>query len=183
METACEYQESRIVFHLADVPDLYAIHQRVMAVTEGDRNVAYAPMGQDRDGRMVVVLRAGPGVVMPDGRATERHVMEDGMTFLVQAGVRLVKRSDFGERMPTEDEAMEKWNRLLADGGFLAENTRLVESHIAFHHKRLNQQTRLPFWAVSSRLTVVDAEKAAAAMVRGVGRNRGLGFGMLMGAA
>lgn len=178
--TTSEYRETSISFSDKDVPDLYAIHQRVMVVTDGDRAITYAPVGLNREGRMVVALRAMPGVEMPDGIAAERKPVEDGMSFTIHAGVRLVKRSDRGERMPTEEEALEKWTRAVTAGGFRAEKTSMVESAIAFHHKRLGQHTRLPFWAVSSQLTVVDAEKAAATMVRGVGRSRGLGFGMLV---
>lgn len=174
-----EYQETRITFTVSDVPDLYAIHQRVMVVTDGDHAITYAPVGLDEENRMMVALRAMPEVEMPDGMMADRHAVMDNATFRIQTGVRLVKRSDRGERMPTEDEALEKWNMALLAGGFRTENTRMVESNIAFHHKRLNQHTRLPFWAVSSTLTVVDAEKAAETMVRGVGRSRGLGFGML----
>lgn len=174
------YLESIIAFAAKDVPDLYAIHQRVMAVTGGDKAITYAPIGSDREGRMTVALRALPGMLMPDGIATERKPVKDGMSFMIRTGVRLVKRSDRGERMPTVDEALEKWTHAVTDGGFQVESVRMAESAIAFHHKRLNQQTRLPFWAVSSALTVVDAKKAAETMVRGVGRSRGLGFGMLM---
>ncbi|CDQ10634.1 conserved protein of unknown function [Acidithiobacillus ferrivorans] len=175
-----EYLESRITFPLADVPDLYAIHQRVMAVTEGDKSITYAPAGHDLEGRMVVVMRSKPGIVMPVGTTAERKSVEYGITFTIRAGVRLVKQTRYGERMPTVDEAMEKWTNAMSAGSFLVANTRMVESAIAFHHQRLGQRTRLPFWAVSSTLTVVDSEKAAETMVRGVGRSRGLGFGMLM---
>lgn len=178
--TTSEYRETSISFAAKDVPDLYAIHQRVMVVTDGDKAITYAPVGADREGRMVVALRAMPCVEMPDSIAAEQKFIDEGMSFRIQAGVRLVKRSDFGERMPTGDEALEKWTRAVTAGGFHAENTRMAESAIAFHHQRLNQHTRLTFWAVSSTLTVVDAGKAVATMVRGVGRSRGLGFGMLM---
>lgn len=177
-----EYLESRITFPLADVPDLYAIHQRVMAVTEGDKSITYAPVGHDLEGRMVVVMRSKPGIVMPVGITAERKSVEYGITFTIRAGVRLVKQTRYGERMPTAEEAQEKWTRVVTAGGFQVSDTQqtsMVESNIAFHHTRLNQHTRLPFWAVGSTLTVVDAEKAAETMVRGVGRSRGLGFGML----
>ena len=176
---AFNYQETRITFTASDVPDLYAIHQRVMVVTDGDKAITYAPLGVDRERRMAVVLRAMPGVEMPDDMVADQKAVDDGITFKVNAGIRLVKRSDGGERMPTVDEAVAKWNAALLAGGFVASNTRMVESNIAFYHKRLCQQTRLPFWAVSGTLTVVDAEKAAETMVRGIGRSRGLGFGML----
>ena len=182
---AFNYQETRITFTASDVPDLYAIHQRVMVVTDGDKAITYAPLGVDRERRMAVVLRSMPGVSMPgtdrqgDDMAADQKAVDDGMTFKVNAGIRLVKRSDGGERMPTVDEAVAKWNAALLAGGFVASNTRMVESNIAFYHKRLCQQTRLPFWAVSGTLTAVDAEKAAETMVRGIGRSRGLGFGML----
>jgi hypothetical protein len=132
---------------------------------------------------MVVALRSAVDYrfqVAMEGVVAERKAVEAGMIFQVRAGVRLVKRSDRGERMPTEDEALEKWTRAVTAGGFSTEKTEMAESNITFFHQRLKQNTRLPFWAVSSQLTVVDAEKAAATMVRGVGRSRGLGFGMLM---
>lgn len=174
-----EYCETGISFAAKDVPDLYAIHQRVMVVTDGDKAISYAPVGLDREGFMVVKLRALPGVEMPDGIAVERKPVKNGTSFTIQAGVRLVKRSDCGERMPTEDEALEKWTRAVTAGGFQVEHTRMVESAMSFYHRRLDSHTRLPFWLVTSTLTVVDAEKAAETMVRGVGRSRGLGFGML----
>lgn len=182
------YQEALITFAVEDVSDLYAIHQRVKVVTDGDKAITYAPVGLDREGRMVVALRALPGVDMPGcttqgdgiGITVEPKSVKDGMSFTIHAGVRLVKQTRCGERMPTVEEAMEKWTSAVTAGGFLADDTRMVESNIAFFHKRLNQQTRLPFWAVSGTLTVVDAEKAAGTMVRGIGRSRGLGFGMLM---
>ncbi|MHB1643381.1 MAG: type I-E CRISPR-associated protein Cas6/Cse3/CasE [Acidithiobacillus sp.] len=173
------YQEAMITFAAEEVPDLYAIHQRTLAVTNGNQRITYAPVGLNREKRMAVALRAMPDVEVPAGLAFENMTIEKNAILTIHAGVRLVKRSDFGERMPTPEEALEKWNAALAAGGFQAENARMVESAIAFHHKRLNQNTRLPFWAVSSTLTVVDAEQAAATMVRGVGRSRGLGFGML----
>jgi hypothetical protein len=174
------YQETRITFAASDVPDLYAIHQMVMAITDGDKTISFAPVGLDFGGRMVVALRALPLMVMPGGMKTEEKHVEEGQSFAIHAGVRLVKRSDCGERMPKVEEAVKKWTSVMDAGGFQVADTRMVESAIAFHHQRLNKQIRLPFWAVSSTLTVVDAEKAAETMVRGVGRSRGLGFGMLM---
>lgn len=174
------YQETRIDFAPGDVPDLYAIHRRVMVVTDGDKSITYAPRGINRDGRMEVVLRAMPGVDLPDGIMAEIRSVKNGDTFLVYAGVRLMKRSDSGERMPTLDVAREKWTAALTAGGFQVSDSRLAASVMAFYHKRLNQKTRLPFWVASSRLKVVDAEKAAETLIRGVGRSRGLGFGMLM---
>jgi hypothetical protein len=191
MQKIAQYQEARITFAASDVPDLYAIHQKTLAVTEGDKAITYAPVGLNLERRMVVALRAMPGVEMPgcalqggcslqgDEMMADQCSIENGAIIPINAGVRLVKRSDHGERMPILDDALEKWNAALLAGGFKAENTRLVESAITFNHKRLNHHTRLPFWAVSSTLTVVDAEKAAETMVRGVGRSRGLGFGML----
>lgn len=194
-----EYVESTITFAARDVPDLYAVHRQVMMVTHGDKaityapvglrvmmvadenkDITYAPVGQHQEGRMVVALRAMPDVKMPDGILAERKPMENGMSFTIHAGIRLVKRSDRGERMPTVEEALEKWTHAVTEGGFTAGNTHMVDSTIAFYHQRLNHHTKLPFWVVSSELTVADAGKAAETMVKGIGRSRGLGFGMLM---
>lgn len=185
MQKFAQYQEARITFAASDVPDLYAIHQKTLAVTEGNKAITYAPVGLNRERRMVVALRAMPGVEMPGCALQGVEMMADQCSIEndaiipINAGVRLVKRSDHGERMSILDDALGKWNAALLAGGFKAENTRLVESAIAFYHRRLNNHLRLPFYAVSSTLTVVDAEKAAETMVRGVGRSRGLGFGML----
>jgi hypothetical protein len=177
MSDSNAYQEScRFLVAREDSGDLYAIHERIKAII-GNQPISYAPAGLDREGRMVVVLRSSPQSPLPDSKWM---YMEKGMAFKVNAGVRFVKRSDFGERMPTVGEALEKWTTVLSAGGFDARDTRLVESAIAFYHRRLNNHVRLPFWALSSTLTVVDAEKAAGTMIRGVGRSRGLGFGMLM---
>lgn len=179
MERIGTYQEARITFGASEVPDLYAIHQRVMVITDGDKSITYAPVGHDHEGRMAVALRAMPGVSLSVQITAEQKPVEEGMIFTINAGIRLVKQTRFGERMPTVFEALDKWDAAMVGGGFKSYGTYMVESVIAFHHKRLNQNIRLPFWAVSSTLTVVDAEKAAATMVRGVGRSRGLGFGML----
>lgn len=183
MQQIAQYQEACITLAPDEAPDLYAIHERVMSLTNGNKGITCAPIGRDGEGRMAVLFRAMLGVSLPGGLPTERKSIEEAMTFTVNAGVRLVKQTRYGERMPIVDEAMEKWHRVLADGGFSTKNTQMVESAIAFYHRRLDQNTRLPFWAVSSDLTVMDAEKAAETMVRGVGRSRGLGFGMLMKAA
>lgn len=179
MERIGTYQEARITFGASEISDLYAIHQRVMAVTNGDKSIAYAPVGHDHEGRMAVALRAMPGVSLPDQITAEQLCIEDGAIFTINAGVRLVKQTRFGERMPTVFEALDKWDAAMVGGGFKSHDTHMAISAVAFHHKRLNQNIRLPFWAVSSTLTVVDAEQAAATMARGVGRSRGLGFGML----
>lgn len=174
------YQETRIDFAPGDVPDLYAIHRRVLAVTDGDKSISYAPRGINRDGRMEVVLRALPGVSFPDELPVTECLLAHGMTLNFQSGVRIVKQSDRGERMPTEAEALDKWLRLMENGGFQVESTRLEPSVIGFYHNRLSRFTRLPFWMVAGRLTVMDPQKAACTMVHGVGRGRGLGFGKLM---
>lgn len=186
MQNVARYQEARISFAVNEASDLYSIHHLVMTVTGGDKGIAYGPVGRDLAGHTAVVLRALPGVSLPvscqsqNGFVVEQKSLEYGMSFNIITGVRLVKRSDFGERILTVDEATEKWTNVLTAGGFFVENTSMVETAIAFYHKRLSNHVRLPFWAVSSTLTVVDAEKAAETMVRGVGRSRGLGFGMLI---
>ncbi len=174
------YQESRIDFMPESAADLYAIHCRVMEVTNGDKAITYAPRGLNRDGRMEVILRAMPGVSFPKGLASTSCGLAGGMTLRIQAAVRLVKQSDRGERMPSEDEALSKWIRQVEEGGFRAESTSLQPSFVGFHHTRLSRFTRLPFWMVSGVLTVVDPRQAACTMVHGVGRGRGLGLGKLM---
>lgn len=158
---------------------MYSIHQRVLAITHGDKAIRYGPVGALPDGRMVVLLRAADGTALPGVAEAELKTLEDGMRFTVRTGVRLIKQTCHGECMPDVDEAMEKWNQALSAGGFGAENTHMRESAISFFHRRLKRRTTLPFWAVTCTLIVVDAKMAAETMVRGVGRNRGLGFGML----
>lgn len=181
MEIISHYQEAHLQLGVDKTADLYVIHQQVMAVTDGNKAISYAPVGPDKSGNIVVRLRSAPGVMLPDGLTVDQKTLAEGETFSVYARIRLVRRSDFGERMPTVNESMGKWITLLSDNGFeVEEGARIAETATSFYHKRLSQQTRLPYWVVTSVLKVTDPEKAAQIMVRGIGRSRGLGFGMLM---
>lgn len=159
--------------------DLYQIHQRVLAIVDGHyaaSGIMYAPGKVTEDG-VQVILRSG----QPQESFTENHV-EVGTTLNVVSAARFIKR--FGgqrkESMPDQREAILKWDDALLRGGFQAGETEMEVRHVDFYHPRQEKMIRLPFWAVKSEVTVMDAEKAAATMVRGVGRSRGLGFGMLI---
>lgn len=92
---------------------------------------------------------------------------------------RFVKRDPHTgkEYLPDASQIMEKFRHALF--GFQVEgDIGLKVSRASFVRK--GRLTRIPVCVLRCEVTVTDAVLAEAVLVRGVGRNRGLGFGMLM---
>ncbi|EGQ62516.1 hypothetical protein GGI1_13369 [Acidithiobacillus sp. GGI-221] len=53
------------------------------------------------------MLRAMPGVALPDGIVGTERTLTDGETLIVRGGFRLLKRTRTGDQMPETDEAMQ----------------------------------------------------------------------------
>lgn len=178
-EGAAQYQEAIISFPFCE--DLYLAHKKVLAVTGRYPGIVYSRVGVagNFDG---AILRAMPGVSFPDRIVGAAHTLTDGATLLARGGFRMIQRTNTGYQMPEPDEAMRQWIALLTVGGFSADagNTVMAEESLSFFYPDQDRDIVLPFWKVTSKLIVTDAEKAAAAMVRGIGRNLWLGFGMII---
>lgn len=172
-----QYQYARI-FAPATL-DLYGIHLHVLALTNGDPRFTYAPLGITSEGTCVE-LRAPMNTKMPNGVHATVSQMNDGDLFNVIGGLRFIKRSLSGERMPTEEEALDKFAAALSAGGLRLCDEGLAISANKVRFERKGVFLQLPFWVISGRLETINAALAADTMVRGVGRSRGLGFGMLV---
>ena len=178
-ERPARYQEAIIGFPPCE--DLYLAHRKVLAITDRYRGIVYSPVGAagNFDG---AILRAMPGVTFPDGVVGTERTLTDGETLIVRGGFRLIKLTRSGDCMPDPDEAMQQWIAALTGGGFSvdAENTVMAKESVSFFYPDQDRDILLPFWMVISKLIVADAGKAAATMVRGVGHNIWLGFGMMI---
>lgn len=174
------YQESRLFFNPDQVADLYDLHQKVLLHTKGNKSIAYGFLGPDDRGLLEVGLRAAPGIAFPQGAKPEICSLSPGQVISFFTRVRFVRQTRFGERRLTQEEAIQKCTEAAETGGFQASSLLMAESATTFYHKRLSRQTTLPYWVASGSLTVTDVEKATAYMIRGLGRSRGLGFGMIL---
>lgn len=178
-ERPARYQEAIIGFPPCE--DLYLAHRKVLAITDRYPGIIYSPVGAagNFDG---AILRALPGVAFPDGIIGTERTLTNGETLIVRGGFRLIKRTRSGDQMPEPEEAMQEWIATLSGGGFSvdAENTMMAEESMSFFYPDQDRNIVLPFWVVMSELMVADAGKAAATMVRGIGHNIWLGFGMII---
>lgn len=178
-ERTARYQEAIIGFPPCE--DLYRARGKVVAITDRYPGIVYSPVGTTGNFEGAI-LRALPGVAFPDGIVGTERTLTDGETLIVRGSFRLIKRTRSGDQMPEPEEAMQEWIATLTSGGFLvdAENTVMAEDSMSFFYPDQDRNITLPFWMVISKLIVADAGKAAATMVRGVGHNTWLGFGMMV---
>lgn len=162
--------------------DLYQIHRAVTQKMGGQpaaKGFAYAPYRFLTSGAVQVLLRTFEPENESGLEWCSRPLLNAGDRLQVLCTARLVKRSDSGEKLPDVSEAQSKLVQALR--GFSVEELELPSSGvISFMHKT-HRMIRLPYWHFRDvDITVTDPEQAVETMVRGVGRNRGLGFGMLI---
>lgn len=143
---------------------------------------AFDPAAIDRGGRLRFLLRANPVVLRkyPDGKS--RHIVVGSRMDLVaeRLGVPL-------ESLPSREELQLAWmERKAHDGGFELIGCVPGASHDYLFQKPkerrgTNETGSITFTGVDFEgiLRVVDPEKFAETVQRGIGRARGFGFGLL----
>lgn len=171
-----QYQSARIL--VPNALDFYGIHQHVLSLTQGNPQCTYAPLGTTSEG-VFVELRTPMGVVLPDLPMTAHSIQKEDRFSMIGA-FRFVRQTRFGERMPTTEEAITKFVAAITAGGLEPVDTGFSITNNRVRFERKGRSMQLPFWVISGEVVVTDASLAAATMVRGVGRSRGLGFGMLV---
>lgn len=173
--------------------DLYSIHQSVTRLLDGqpsENGYAYSPLRVEGS-RMQVLLRRMADNINPlvsenvenvmqlSGDAAiswRRRWLQEGDRLDMRCAARFVRQTASGERTLRPDEA--RVRMVMAMQGFRVEAINSEDRAIEFSKK--GKTLCLPFWAFTLTATVIDERLAAKTMVHGVGRSRGLGFGMLV---
>lgn len=173
------YFEAPMILPLSMIGDqgLYGVHQavtRMMGGQPSEMGYAYSPVRVTKMG-VEVLLRRNTAGIKPF--SWDRQVLQVGDALNLRCAARFTRQTAKGERMPGEDEAIEKLIKSMH--GFQVDSVDHLE-RLSMECHKAGKSVRLPFWAFMLHVTVVDAEKAATTMIRGVGRSRGLGFGMLI---
>lgn len=176
------YQEALICLNPSDAPDLYAVHQRILKITDGNRDIHYIPVDQAAtvQSQKNVWLRSRAGIRFPPQTRLRIRILRRQQRFTAYADVRLIRQTAIGERLPSEASTLARWSAIMEAGGLQAENMQITPKIVQFYYARLRQKTRFHYWRITSDFTVIDPEKAVDTLIKGVGRSKGLGFGRLI---
>lgn len=176
--TTGTYLESIITLGPGDIPDLYTLHDRIQSLTDANPRIFYSPDRQNAENALMIVLRGLPGTTFPDACPPDTCVLTRDQSIAIKAPVRFV--DDFGHPLSGHNQAMDAWMRVMQEGGFRVDHAILRAHNFISKDPQTIAEKEIPFWAISSLLTVKDPAKAAKTMVQGVGQDVELGFGMLI---
>lgn len=172
------YLQSIITLAPGDIPDLYALHDRVQSLTGTNPRIFYSPDRQNAENALMIILRSLPGIDFPDTCPPETCVLTLNQSIAIKAPVRFFDA--FDRPVSIHNQAMDAWMRVMEEGGFRVDHAILRAHNFISKDPQTMAEKEIPFWAISSLLTVKDPAKAAKTMVQGVGQEVELGFGMLI---
>lgn len=165
--------------------DLDRLHKEVWAVVADEdprarpRDFLYAPM-LESDGKVSILVRSErlPSR-LPRVRRREMPRSGDAASFRWLLRLNHKDAKTCRHALYEEGEAVEYLTNKLAESGMtLLGDPDMMRGRAEFRRKHVRME--IPFWEAYGRFRMDDPERAVELMLRGAGRMKGFGFGLLM---